>query len=331
MDINSKTKEYIKETMKKFLNNIDISFMTYQGHVPLNDEEFLSDCFIHQLETGKDILSEYLSIYSATYKYEDYDKFIFNLYLHNVTDDEWKKLKEKYISEIDEVLNMESYWKISDKSISNLNSTKNKLINSKNPFSTAPQKEAAKNNLIKNYYSYIDISYQDDLQKIKEYFTQCKKVYIDVLPVSIPDYPVLISIFDKNNNVLRICKCGSNIEGKIKSLSREYEGCYYSYLSIDEKISDAIFSELCVYFNPRDLYGVAFSSNQSPYKSINTIKARYKGELNINLSTIKKVCKMYNIDIHYLNNDVCVVNKSEVDRAMTQYTGRDFINPPNQK
>lgn len=321
----------LREKLKNFFKTIEVTYRSMNGYCSFNDTDLLVNCLIHQMQTGKNVLEEYINLKDKMDKYIDFDKFInVNIkYDHWHYEYGWDRVKVESIREIDELLSYDGYWTIPETVKEKLELTKKLMEDTnENPNDRARREEERKATIDK-YYDYVFIEYMAEVEQAKKDIETLQLLPMKQVPSKIDFYPLILMVFDDTRNIVNMLKVDRKLEGRLERLNEKYPSYTYGYLPMDERVIEHVFAELCVYYNPKDLSNSTFSYRQSPYKSLNIIKERFKGELGIDLRVIKKVCEMYKIDIHYLNNNNVVVDRNKINQALSDYTGRDFTKHPD--
>lgn len=318
------------ERIKSFLSRVDIYYKSHGGLMNLNDTEFVTECLIYQMKTGENILEQHLDIGEKVRKYISFETFIeqnreygYWDYYYN-----WNEIREKSLLELEELLSGNYHWAIPEGVTAQLKETQKKMKETLTSPLGKSQAAERRKEITERYYDYTFVDYMGEFERVKKEIKNLQLLPMEEVESKVAVYPLILLVFDKHNNVISIKKVEKNLEAKLEDYNNKYPECRYGYLAIDKDIIEHIFAELCVYYNPKYLNKNAFSSRQSPYKSFNLIVQRYKGEMGITSRVIRKVCELYSIDIHYLNNNVVVIDRNKINKALTEYTGRNFIDAP---
>lgn len=130
-------------------------------------------------------------------------------------------------------------------------------------------------------------------------------------------YPIIIK-FLKNNEVISINKCGSNLPNffKNKSIS-EFDS--YKIVHVEDEIIDDLVIEYKIKYNPiHNTKGIVQDIKKVyKYRNENQIKRYYKNMYD--LTAIKKIVRLYEVSTFTFDSGTRIYNRCELEEAIEKH------------
>lgn len=312
--------EQINKRIDDFFEKYNLAIPIGFGGFDSTPSEVIAEAFKCYIETGEDKLVEYkrlnsdLEILSGRNRYDEIERYkAVNRVLEY--DGFWN---------VDYILKLYSYnreWLLSIKRELEYGPTYEEMKRRKQEIET--KKEEERKIYLEQYYYYQPtVSKNEAMEYVKQVDLFDKEI-ADKVDVSRVVYPGILFLYD-DGEVIHICKVDKELDRVLVKKKDTKNFTHYRYMHLKENIVKDVLSECILHFKPVDVASNQFSYTMSIYKTLNSIKKRYSYERGITLGTIKKVCEIYKIKMHYLNSTLTVINREEIDYYMSEYMGKDY-------
>lgn len=319
---------YMLDKLASFLNEYPIQqFNDKREDFPVDETPFYLVAFKRKIETGEDILQEYIYIKNILKnlgtELNDLSYFVQNPYEPNYNYID--KIKEK----LEYIVNYKGVWDINS-ILNHFEFTMKEIlayISELDKYMETIQKEMQENRkenmkqIIEKYYETKRVLSKEDLDKffkIDFVNNMSPKIDKDIIDSRDINYPLLVCLY-KNDELISLHKVIKNIESSLVNYKKSKDFNMYSYIHVNEKNIEDILTEAFVRFNPSQMYSHAITNKNSLYRTLNQIKQRYKDDNRVNLRVIKNVIELYKIPKYNLNNDSVVVDRDLFDECMNKY------------